>query len=169
MVRAAQCAWYRALVCVCIRGYRVCTNTKVLMAFHGLCCCSVAQACPTLCDPMDCSTPGRPVLHHLLEFAHRHVHQVDDAIQPSHPLSPPPPPALSLSQHQSFPMSWLFPSGGQRIGASMSVLPAHIQGCLSPEPGFQECPAELYRRGQGGLGWPGIDPCPPTGHPVTRV
>ena len=49
---------------------------------------------------MDCSTPGFPVLHHLLEFAQTHVHRVDDAIQPSHPLSSPSPPALNLSQHQ---------------------------------------------------------------------
>ena len=51
------------------------------------CCCSVAQLDPTLCDPMDCSTPGFSVLHHLLEFAQTHVHWVGDAIQPSHPLS----------------------------------------------------------------------------------
>ena len=50
-------------------------------------CCSVAQLCPTLCDPMDCSTSGFPVHHHLLELAQTHVHQVGDAIQPSHPLS----------------------------------------------------------------------------------
>ena len=60
---------------------------------------SVQQGC-RLCEPMDCSTPGYPVLHYLLEFAQSHVHWVGDAIQPSHPLSPPPPPALSLSQHQ---------------------------------------------------------------------
>ena len=59
---------------------------------------SVAQSCPTLCNPMDCSTPGLPVHHQLLEFTH--VHQVSDAIQPSHPLSSPSPPAFNLSQHQ---------------------------------------------------------------------
>ena len=53
-----------------------------------------------LCDPIDCSKPGFPVLHHLLEFAQTHVHWVSDAIQPSHPLSPPSPSALNLSQHQ---------------------------------------------------------------------
>ena len=62
--------------------------------------CSVTQARPTLCRPMDCSTPGFPVLHHLLEIAQTHVHWVGDAIQPSRPLSLPSPPALSLSQHQ---------------------------------------------------------------------
>ena len=53
-----------------------------------ICCCSVTKSCPTLCDPMDCSTPGLPVLHYLPEFAQVHVHWVDNAIQPSHPLSP---------------------------------------------------------------------------------
>ena len=62
--------------------------------------CSVTQLCPTLCDPMDCSTPGLPVLHHLPEFAQTHVHSVSDAIQPSHPLLSPSPSAFSLSQHQ---------------------------------------------------------------------
>ena len=61
---------------------------------------SVAQLCPTLCDPMGCSTPGLPVHLQLLEFTQTHVHWVYDAIQPSHPLSSPSPPAFSLSQHQ---------------------------------------------------------------------
>ena len=60
---------------------------------------SVAQSGPTLCDPMDCSTPGFPVHQQLPELAQTHVHQVSDAVQPSHPLSPSPP-ALNLSQHQ---------------------------------------------------------------------
>ena len=61
---------------------------------------SVAQSCPTLCDPMDCSTPGLPVHHQLPEFTQTHVHWVSDAIQPSHPLSSPSPPAFNLSQYQ---------------------------------------------------------------------
>ena len=61
----------------------------------------VAQSCPTLCDPMDHSTPGLPVHHELPEFTQTHVHWIGDAIQPSHPLSSPSPPALNLSQHQS--------------------------------------------------------------------
>ena len=61
---------------------------------------SVAQSCPTLCDPINCSTPGLPVHHHLPEFTQTHVHRVNDAIQLSHPLSSPSPPALNLSQHQ---------------------------------------------------------------------
>ena len=62
---------------------------------------SVTQSCLTFCDPMDCSTPGFLVHHQLPELAQTHVHQVGDAIQPSHPLSYPSPPALSLSQNQS--------------------------------------------------------------------
>ena len=61
---------------------------------------SVIQSCLTLCDPMNCSMPGLPVHHQLPEFTQTHVHWVDDAIQPSHPLSSPSPPALNLSQHQ---------------------------------------------------------------------
>ena len=60
----------------------------------------VAQSCPTVCDPMDCSTPGLPVYHQLPEFTQTHVHPVHDAIQPSHPLSSPSPPAFNLFQHQ---------------------------------------------------------------------
>ena len=69
---------------------------------------SVANSCPTLCDPMNCSTPGLPVHHQLPEFTQTYDHQVGDAIQPSHPLSSPSPPAPNPSQHQSFPMSQLF-------------------------------------------------------------
>ena len=62
---------------------------------------SVAQLCLTLCDPMDRSTPGLPVHRQLPEFTQTHVHRVSDAIQPSHPLSSPSPPAPNPSQHQS--------------------------------------------------------------------
>ena len=61
----------------------------------------VAQLCLTLCDPRKCSTPGLPVHHQLPEFTQTHVHRVGDAIQPSHPLSSPSPPAPNPSQHQS--------------------------------------------------------------------
>ena len=73
---------------------------------------SVTQSCPTLCDPMNRSTPGLPVHHQLSEFTQTHIHRVSDAIQPSHPLSSPSPPAPSPSQHQSFPMSQLFAWSG---------------------------------------------------------
>ena len=61
---------------------------------------SVTQSCLTLCDPMDCSMPGFPVYQQLLELAQTHVHQVSNAIQPSHPLSSPSPPTLNLSLNQ---------------------------------------------------------------------
>ena len=61
---------------------------------------SVTQSCPTLCDPMNCSTPGLPVYHQLPQSTQTHVHWVGDAIQPSHPLLSPSPPALTFSQHQ---------------------------------------------------------------------
>ena len=67
---------------------------------------SVAQSCPTLCDPMDCSMPDLPVHHQLLEFTQTHVHLVGDAIQPSHPLSSPSLPTFNLSQHQGL-LKWV--------------------------------------------------------------
>ena len=91
---------------------------------------SFSCSCLTLCDPIDCSTPGFPVLHHLPEFAQTHIHWVGDAIQPSYTLSSPSP-ASNLSQHQGFfPVSRLFPSDDQSIGVSAvaSVLPMNIQG-----------------------------------------
>ena len=71
---------------------------------YNLLFCSVQfspQSCPTLCNPMNRSTPGLPVHHQLPEFTQTHVHQVSDAIQPSHPLLSPSPPAPNPSQHQS--------------------------------------------------------------------
>ena len=91
---------------------------------------SVAQSCPTLCDPMNCSTLGLLVHHQLPDSAPTHVHWVGDAIQPSYPLSFPfsscP---QSLPASESFPMTWFFTSGGQNIGvsATVSVLPMNIQ------------------------------------------
>ena len=80
---------------------------------------SVAQLCPTLYDPMNCSTPGLPVHHQLPKFTQTHVHRVSDAIQPSHPLSSPSPPCpQSLPASGSFPMSQLFVSGSQSTGVS---------------------------------------------------
>ena len=86
---------------------------------------SVAQSCPTICDPMNHSTPGLPVQHQLPEFTQTHVHRVSDAIQPFHPLSSPSPPAPNPSQHQS-----LFQWGGQSTGVSAlaSFLPKNTQG-----------------------------------------
>ena len=83
----------------CITG-RVCTIWTALFPFFrtNSCCCSVARSCPTLYDPMHCSTPGFPVLHHLSEFAPGA--NLDVATQPSHPLLSPSSSALNLSQHQ---------------------------------------------------------------------
>ena len=88
--------------------------------FMLICCFSVAQLCLTLCNPMDCSTPGFPVFHHLPELAPTHVHQVGEAIQPSCPLSVSSSPAFNLSQHQGL-KNQLLASGGQNIGALTSA------------------------------------------------
>ena len=93
-------------------------------------CCSIAKSCPTLCNLMDYSMWGFPVLHYLCEFAQTHAHWVSDAIQPSHHLLPPLPVTLNFPQHLGLFQSQLFASGGQKIGASASasVLPMYIQG-----------------------------------------
>ena len=83
---------------------------------------SVTQSCLTLCNPMDCSMPVFPAHHQLPELAQTHVLRVGDAIQPSHPLLSPSPPAFNLSQHQGLPMSQFFTSGGQR---SFSISPSN--------------------------------------------
>ena len=72
----------------------------LLAKIHSVQFSSVSQSCSTLCNPMNCSTPGLPVHHQLPEFTQTHVHWVGDAIQPSHPLASPSPPALNLSLHQ---------------------------------------------------------------------
>ena len=88
------------------------------MAFSSVQFSSVAQSCPTLCDPMNCSTPGLPVHHQLPEFTQTHVHRVSDAIQPSHPLLSPSPPAPippsirvfsnESALHMRWPKYWSF-------------------------------------------------------------
>ena len=89
----------------------------------------VTQLCPTLCDPMDCSTSDFPVHHQLLELTQTHVRWVNDAIQPSHPLSSSSPLALSFPASGSFQTSQFFASDGQSIGvsASASVLRMNTQ------------------------------------------
>ena len=91
---------------------------------------SVAPSCPTLCDPMNCSTPGLPLQHQLPELAQTHVRWVGDAIQPSHPLSSPSPLAFNLSQHQGL-FQWVRSSHQVvkviAVSASASVLPMNIQ------------------------------------------
>jgi len=90
---------------------------------------SVAQLCPTLCDPMDCRTPGLPVHHQLLEITQTHVHWVSDATQPFHPVIPFSCRLQSFPETGSFQMSQLFASGGQSTGVSVStsVFPLNIQ------------------------------------------
>ena len=83
---------------------------------------SVAQSCPTLCGPMECSIPGLPVHHQLLEITQTHVHWVGDAIQPSHPLSSPSPPAFNLSQHQGL-FQWV--SSSHQVAKELEFQPQH--------------------------------------------
>ena len=91
---------------------------------------SVTQSCPTLCSPMNLSTPGLPVHHQLPEFTQTHVHRAGDAIQPSHPLSGPFPPAPNLSQHQGL-FQWVSSSREVAkvlgVSASTSVLRMNTQ------------------------------------------
>ena len=91
---------------------------------------SVTLSCPTLCDPMDCSTPGLPVHHQLPEATQTRVHCVGDAIQPSQPVGPFSSCLQSFPAPGSFPTSQIFPSGSQIIGvsASASALPMDTQG-----------------------------------------
>ena len=97
-------------------------------------CCSVVKLCPALCDPMDCSTPGLPVFHRLLELAQTYVHGVSDAIQPPHPLSSPSAPAFNLSQHQR--LLQCFGSSHQVAGAywsfNFSISPSSEHSGLIP-------------------------------------
>ena len=106
---------------------------------------SVSQSCRTLCDPMNRSTPGLPIHHQFPEFTQTHVHRVSDAIQPSHPLSSPSPPAPNPSQHQS-----LF----QRVNSSHEV--AKVLEFQLQHHSFQRNPrADLLQNGLVG------PPCSP--------
>ena len=107
-------------------------NTSISYRHTSVQFSSVAQACPTLCNPMNRSTPGLPVHHQLPEFTQTHVHRVGDAIQPSHPLSSPFPPALNPSQHQS-----LF----QRVCAnSLAPFPILVTRALSSHSTLRPLP-----------------------------
>ena len=87
--------------CVHTQLIQIYMYTSTCTLFSSVQFISGAQSCPTLCDPMNCSTSGLPVHHQPPEFTQTHVHRVGDAIQPSHPLSSPYPPAPNPSQHQS--------------------------------------------------------------------
>ena len=95
---------------------------------------AVAQSCPTLCNPMNCSMPGLPVHHHLLEFTQSHVHRVSDAIQPSHPLSSLSPPAPILPASESFPMSQLFAWGDQSTSIRLNQFGKLMVGTVIMSP-----------------------------------
>ena len=117
-----------SLKCTCSLIFKVCSGSntmrrpaEILHCYKDLC-CSVARSCPTLCDFVDCSTPGFPVLHYLPEFAQTHVHWVSDAIQPSHPLLSTSPPVFNFSQHQGLPIE-LYNPGVRTILFKISILP----------------------------------------------
>ena len=105
---------------------------------------SVAQSCPTLCDPMNHSTPGLPVHHQLPEFTQTHIHRVSDAIQPSHPLASPSPPAHNPSQHQSL-FQWVN-SSHEVAKLMLKILQASLQQYVNRElPDVQAG----FRKGKG--------------------
>ena len=101
-------------------------NTNIHIIKRSVQISSVAQSCPTPCDPVNHSTPGVPVHHQLPEFTQTHVHLVSDAIQPSHPLLSPSPPAPNPSQHQGL-FQWVNSSPKYWSSASASVLPMNTQ------------------------------------------
>ena len=115
--------------CPLSSGYHMAWNWQLHSLFPMSLFSSVAQSCPTLCNPMDCSTPGLTVHHQLPEFTQTHVHWVGDAIQSSHPLLSPSLLPSIFPSIRLFQMSQLFSSGGQSIGvsASTSVLPMNTQ------------------------------------------
>ena len=88
------------LLTLCWKHIPISINTALHVLMVSCFFTSVAQLCPTVCDPMDCSSPGFPVHHQLPELAQTHVHWVGDTIQPSHPLSSLSPPTFNLSRHQ---------------------------------------------------------------------
>ena len=111
---------------------------------------SVTQSCLTLCDPVNCSTPGLPV-HQLPESTQTYVHWVGDAIQPSHPLSSPSPPSLNLSQHQGlfqWVSSWHQVAKILELQLQPSVLPMNIKGCF---PLGSTCLTSLPSNGLSGV------------------
>ena len=96
--------------------------SKYIVHYHHF--SSVIQLCQTLCDPMDCSTPGFPVHHQLSELAQTHAHWVSDTIQPSHPVTPFYSCLQSFPASGSFPMNWFFTSGDPRYW-SFSISPSN--------------------------------------------
>ena len=95
------CLFHQTVLCWGARHKQCSITDSDIFVFNTVQISSVAQSCPTLCGPMNRSTPGLPVHHQLPEFTQTHVHRVRDAIQPSYPGSSPSPPAPNPSQHQS--------------------------------------------------------------------
>ena len=112
----------------------------------------VTQLCWTLCDPMDCSRPGSPVLHHLLKVAQTHVHWVN-AIQPSHPLLSPSPPAFSLSQHQGL-FQWVGSSHQVAKGLKLQLHHQSFQWIFRAGEDDHLQIQCVWWRGNSGLPWP---------------
>ena len=97
------------------------------MKYVGTFCCLITKSCPVLCNPIDCSTPGFPVLHYLLEFVKTYVYWVGDSIHPSHPLLPSSPSAINLSQHQDlFHESALHIRWPKYWSFSFSITPSNL-------------------------------------------
>ena len=107
-----------------LKSILILKNNITLIIYHQF--SSVTQSCLTLCNPMNCSMPGLPVHHQLLESTQTHVHWLGDAIQPSPPLSSPSPPALNLSQHQGL-FQWVSSSHqvAKVLGFSFNISPSN--------------------------------------------
>ena len=130
-------AYWSVIIChICLRVHiQSCLfppfffeRLQIILFYISLKCFSSVQSRPTLCNPMDSSTPDLPVCDQLLELAQTHVHRVGDAIHPPHPPVVPFSSCLqSFPASGSFPMNQFFASGGQRIEMSASVLPMNIQ------------------------------------------
>ena len=121
---------YFYFIAMCFVYVQIC-SILILLHFKKLCCycCfSITKLCLTLCNPMDCTTPGFPVLHYPPELVQTHVHWVSDANLPSYPLLPFLSSPQPFTASGSFPVSQPFTSGGQTIEAKPSVLPMNIQG-----------------------------------------
>ena len=107
-----------------LKSILILKNNITLIIYHQF--SSVTQSCLTLCNPVNCSMPGLPVHHQLLESTQTHVHWLGDAIQPSPPLSSPSPPALNLSQHQGL-FQWVSSSHqvAKVLGFSFNISPSN--------------------------------------------
>ena len=120
--------WYCGYIKFLQNAYEMCLYSQLSTSIVQF--SLVAQSCPILCDPMNCSTPGLPVLQRLPEFTQTHVHRVGDAIQPSHPLLFPSPPAPNPSQHQGL-FQWV--NSSHEVA---KVLEFHLQHPSFQHPGL---------------------------------